>query len=122
MLNFFLVRIKKVFIYIKYNLILQNFSKDYLTSKNIFSTNPKKNSYIKFLIKCLIKKKIRIQKFKFFYICLISIIYEISASCWSLKKQVFINNKVNEEANPSIHVPRELTDGRHVRFCASPAR
>jgi len=96
MLNFFLIRIKKVFIYIIYNLILQNFSKDYLNSKNIFSIKLKKNTYIKFLIKCLIKKKIRIKKFKFFYIFLVTIIYEISASCWSQKKQVFINNKVNK--------------------------
>jgi hypothetical protein len=91
-----LIFIKKILNFIIYNCIAYNISKNYITLDKLLSYRLSELSYSRFLIKNLIKKKIKLKKFKLIYIYLFTILYELSASCWNLKRHVLIKNEIEK--------------------------
>lgn len=91
-----LIFIKKILNFIIYNCITYNLSKNYITLDKLLSYRLSELSYSQFLIRNLIKKKIKLKKFKIIYIYLFTILYELSASCWNLKRYVLIKNEIEK--------------------------
>lgn len=88
--------IKKILNFIIYNRITYNVSKNFITLDKLLLSRLSKFSYSRFLIKNLVKKKIKLKKFKLIYIYLFTILYELSASCWNLKRRVLIKNEIDK--------------------------
>jgi hypothetical protein len=91
-----IIFLKKILNFIIFNPALYKYSKNYITTDKLLSNKLSQTSYLRFLIKNLIKNKIKLKKFKFIYIYLFTLIYQLSANCWNSKYQIVISNKINE--------------------------
>ena len=91
-----IIFLKKILNFIIFNPILYKYSKNYITTNKLLTNKLSQISYLRFLIKNLIKNKIKLKKFKFIYIYLFTLIYELSANCWNYKYQIVISNRINK--------------------------
>ena len=91
-----IIFLKKILNFIIFNPAIHKYSKNYITTDKLLSNKLSQISYLRFLIKNLIKNKIKLKKFKFIYIYLFTLIYQLSANCWNSKYQIVISNKINE--------------------------
>lgn len=91
-----IIFLKKILNFIIFNPAIHKYSKNYITTDKLLSNKLSQTSYLRFLIKNLIKNKIKLKKFKFIYIYLFTLIYQLSANCWNSKYQIVISNKINE--------------------------
>jgi hypothetical protein len=80
---------KKILNFIIHNKIINRYSKNYITLDNLTSQKLTKNTYVRFLVKNLVEKKIKIRKFKFLYIYFFTLIYDLSGNAWNLKQKCF---------------------------------
>jgi hypothetical protein len=91
-----IIYLKKFLSFIIYNKFTIRYSKNFVTLDNLIFKKSTKNTYVKFLIKNLVKKKIKVRKFKLLYIYFFTLIYELSGNAWNLKQNIIIYNKINK--------------------------
>ena len=89
-----IIFLKKILNYIIFNRLINRYSKNYITADNLISRKLYNNSYSRFLINNLVKKKIKIRKFKLLYIYIFTLIYELSGNAWNLKQNILIYNNI----------------------------
>ena len=91
-----IILVKKILNFIIYNRIINRYSKNFITIDNLASQKLTKNTYVRFLVKNLVEKKIKIRKFKFLYIYFFTLIYDLSGNAWNLKQNILIYNSINK--------------------------
>ena len=89
-----IILVKKILNFIIYNRIINRYSKNFITIDNLASQKLTKNTYVRFLVKNLVEKKIKIRKFKFLYIYFFTLIHDLSGNAWNLKQNILIYNNI----------------------------